>query len=85
MGHIVKLKTEGGDDDIESWRWLQDLIHFLGEHGMSSEESAVENEVEHVLRVKQMEWRRSIDRELEIVDTERLIGNDIFPPKVHGR
>jgi len=81
LGHIVKLKTEGGDNDINSWRWLQDIINFLGEHGMSSEESAVENKVEHVLCVKQMEWWRSIDQELEIVDTECLIGNDIFSPQ----
>jgi len=48
---------------------------------MSSKESAVENNVEHVLCVKQMEWQHSIDRELEIVDAERLLSNDFFSPQ----
>ncbi|KAI6034730.1 hypothetical protein PISMIDRAFT_689488, partial [Pisolithus microcarpus 441] len=35
---------------------------------MSSEESSIENEIEEVLRVKNMEWRRCVNRELELVD-----------------
>ncbi|KAG6369243.1 hypothetical protein JVT61DRAFT_15570 [Boletus reticuloceps] len=81
LDHIIKLKAEAGDDDLDTWEWLRDLIGLFGEHGMSSEESAVENDVQHVLRVKQMGWRRNIDRELDIIDTERLIGNDIFSPQ----
>ena len=42
--------------DVTSWQWLHRLIETLGEHGMSSEESSVENGVENVLHVKQMEW-----------------------------
>ncbi|KAF9228568.1 hypothetical protein BS17DRAFT_197973 [Gyrodon lividus] len=45
---------------------------------MSSEESSLENGVENILRVKQMEWRRNIDHELEIIDRERIIDSDIF-------
>lgn len=48
---------------------------------MSSEESAVENDIEHVLRVKKMEWRRCVDRELDIIDVERLVDSDIFSPR----
>ncbi|KAF8833243.1 hypothetical protein BDN67DRAFT_986157 [Paxillus ammoniavirescens] len=50
LDHIIKLKTEGNKDDTDAWRWLQKLVETLGEHGMSSEESDVENEVEEVLR-----------------------------------
>ncbi|KIJ64128.1 hypothetical protein HYDPIDRAFT_168190 [Hydnomerulius pinastri MD-312] len=78
LDHIIKLKLETVDDDLSAWEWLRHLIKTLGEHGMSSEESAVENDVEHVLRVKRMEWRCCIDRELDIVDTERLLDNNIF-------
>ncbi|KAG6375694.1 hypothetical protein JVT61DRAFT_3268 [Boletus reticuloceps] len=78
---VVKLKTEGGDNDLVVWEWLQRLVRFLGENGMSSEESAVENNFEHVLRVKNMEWRRCIDRELDIVDVERIVDSDIFSPQ----
>lgn len=48
---------------------------------MSSEESDVENEFECVLRVKNMGWRRGIERELDIVDRQRLLDDDIFSPR----
>lgn len=64
--------------DVASWQWLHHLIETLGEHGMSSEESSVENGVENVLRVKQMQWRRNIDPELEIIDRERILDSDVF-------
>ena len=65
-------------EDVPVWEWLSHLIKTLGECGMSSEESAVENDIEHVLRIKRMEWRRCIDKQLEIIDTERLVDSDIF-------
>ncbi|KAI5992984.1 hypothetical protein EDD15DRAFT_2136482, partial [Pisolithus albus] len=60
------------------WQWLQRLINSLGEHGMSSEESSVENGIENVLRVKRMEWQRNIDKELDIIDLQRILDKDIF-------
>ncbi|KAF8120035.1 hypothetical protein EV363DRAFT_1084675, partial [Boletus edulis] len=66
------------DDDLPVWQWLQSLIRLLGEHGMSSEESSVENGVENVLHVKKMDWRRNIDRELDIIDLQRLVDEDLF-------
>lgn len=81
LNHIVQLRTETADEDLPAWKWLQHLVKVLGEHGMSSEESSVENEVEHVLRVKKMEWRRCIDRELDLVDVERILDSDIFSPQ----
>ncbi|KAI6095071.1 hypothetical protein F5141DRAFT_967601, partial [Pisolithus sp. B1] len=70
--------TEEKEDDVDAWKWLKDLITSLGEHGMSSEESGVENEVEVVLRVKNLPWRRSIERELDLIDLQRLLDGDIF-------
>ncbi|KAI5986290.1 hypothetical protein EDC04DRAFT_2999462 [Pisolithus marmoratus] len=81
LDHIAALKSDTYDDDLPSWQWLGRLIKTLGEHGMSSEESAVENGVENVLRVKTMSWRRNIDRELEIVDLQRTVDIDIFSPQ----
>ncbi|KAI5985427.1 hypothetical protein EDC04DRAFT_2913756 [Pisolithus marmoratus] len=49
LNHITALKSDTYDDDLPSWQWLGCLIKTLGEHGMSSEESAVENGVENVL------------------------------------
>ncbi|KAI6131124.1 hypothetical protein EDD16DRAFT_1792969 [Pisolithus croceorrhizus] len=81
LDEMVKSKSEVQDDDLQSWKWLRSLIKTLGEHGMSSEESSVENGVENVLRVKNMPWRRNIDQELEIVDFQRLLDTDIFSPQ----
>ncbi|KAG9308491.1 hypothetical protein JVU11DRAFT_11835 [Chiua virens] len=75
------LKTEEGEDDVDAWRWLKEVVHQLGEHGMSSEESDIENEVESVLRVKHMDWRRAIDRELEFLDMQCLVDADVFSPQ----
>ncbi|KAI6039382.1 hypothetical protein EDC04DRAFT_2603244 [Pisolithus marmoratus] len=81
LDHIAALKSDTYDNDLPSWQWLGRLIKTLGEHGMSSEESAVENGVENVLRVKTMSWRRNIDRKLEIVDLQRMVDIDIFSPQ----
>ena len=54
---------------------------MLGEHGMSSEESDVENEVEQVLRVKHVVWRRSIEHELDFLDLQRIVDVDVFAPQ----
>ncbi|KAI6101987.1 hypothetical protein EDD16DRAFT_1716311 [Pisolithus croceorrhizus] len=78
LDRIVAMKSETSNDDLGSWKWLQRLINTLGEHGMSSEESSVENGIENVLRVKKLEWWRNIDKELEIVDLQHVLDKDIF-------
>ncbi|KAI6125885.1 hypothetical protein EDD16DRAFT_1703002 [Pisolithus croceorrhizus] len=78
LDRIVTMKSEVPDDDLHSWQWLQCLIKSLGEHGMSSEESSVENGIENVLRVKKMEWQKNIDKELEIIDLQQILDKDIF-------
>ncbi|KAI6008092.1 hypothetical protein EDC04DRAFT_2907325 [Pisolithus marmoratus] len=56
LDHITALKSDTYDDNLPSWQWLGHLIKTLGKHGMSSEESAVENGVKNVLHVKTMSW-----------------------------
>ncbi|KAG1858001.1 hypothetical protein DFJ58DRAFT_658856, partial [Suillus subalutaceus] len=58
LNHLVKYKTDKNEEDLPAWQWLQQLVRTLGEGGMSSEESDVENDIETVLRVKNMTWRR---------------------------
>ncbi|KAG0699829.1 hypothetical protein DFH29DRAFT_780472, partial [Suillus ampliporus] len=58
------------------WRAAQPKT--LGDGGMSSEESDIENDVECVLRVKNMAWRRGIERELNIIDNQRVLDDEIF-------
>ncbi|KAG1724927.1 hypothetical protein EDB19DRAFT_1593437, partial [Suillus lakei] len=72
------LKNDGEDDDLPAWQWLQKLIKTLGDGGMSSEESDIENNVECVLQVKNMAWCHRIERELNIIDNQRVLDDEIF-------
>lgn len=81
VDHLVKQTSDENEEDLPAWRWLHRLIKTLGEGGMSSEESDVENDIETVLRVKNMTWRRAIEREMDIVDHQRLVDDDIFAPQ----
>jgi hypothetical protein len=81
LEHLVKYKTDEDEEDAPAWQWLQRLVRTLGEGGMSSEESDVENDIETVLRVKNMTWRRAIERELDIIDHQRIVDDDIFAPQ----
>jgi hypothetical protein len=78
---VIELKKEDEDDDLPAWQWLQKLIKTLGDDGMSSEESDIENDVECVLRVKNMTWRRGIEQELSVIDNQRVLDDDIFAPQ----
>jgi hypothetical protein len=81
LKHLVEQKSDQKDEDLPAWQWLQRLVKILGDGGMSSEESDVENEFECVLRVKNMGWQREIERELNIVDHQRMLDDDIFAPQ----
>ncbi|KAG1853564.1 hypothetical protein C8R48DRAFT_675830 [Suillus tomentosus] len=81
LDHLVKQKTDDKEEDLPVWQWLQQLVKMLGECGMSSEESDLENDIETVLRVKNMVWRRAVECELDIVDHQRLADDDIFAPQ----
>ncbi|KAG6372843.1 hypothetical protein JVT61DRAFT_7270 [Boletus reticuloceps] len=81
LEHLVELKTEELEDDLDAWVWLKDLVTGLGEHGISSEESGDENDLETVLRVKNLEWRRPMERELSLIDLQRLLDSNVFAPQ----
>lgn len=48
------------------------MLERLGSDGMSSDESAVEDNIEIVYRVKRLPWRRSIEKELDLIDAQRI-------------
>jgi hypothetical protein len=81
LNNLVKLKTNNKEEDLSAWQWLQQLVKMLEDCGMSSEESDLENDIETVLRIKNMAWRHAIDRELDIMDRQRLVDDDIFAPQ----
>ncbi|KAG1818529.1 uncharacterized protein BJ212DRAFT_1479536 [Suillus subaureus] len=61
LEQVIKLKKDGEDDNLPAWQWLQKLVKMLGDRGMSSEESDIENDIECVLWVKNMAWCRGIE------------------------
>ena len=54
LKQLVAIKSEGqtslGDAnvDLSSWKWLHCLPKMLGEYGMSSKKSSLENGIENV-------------------------------------
>lgn len=77
---MIKLKAATAASDLAIWRWLGTVVEKLGTDGMSSDESSTEG-VETVYRVKKMAWRREIEASLDIIDRERRLNSDIFPPQ----
>ncbi|KAG2063231.1 hypothetical protein BDR04DRAFT_1123405 [Suillus decipiens] len=61
LEHFIKYKTNEDKEDAPGWQWLQRLVRTLGEHGMSSKESDMENDIETVLHVKNMTWCHAIE------------------------
>jgi len=60
------------DSEIELWRWLRIVLKKLGSDGMSSDESTVEDDIEIVYKTKQMAWRRNLDKEMDLIDAQRI-------------
>jgi hypothetical protein len=81
LHHIIELKEDEVEEDLPTWQWLQQLIEMLGDDGMSSEESDVENDVEMVLQVKNMPWHCGAEKELNIINHQRVLENEIFSPQ----
>ena len=78
---IAEMKEVAEENDANIWRWLVDVLEWLGENGMSSDESGVEIEIETIYHMKMMPWRRNIVTELQIIDDQRLVDTDIFTPR----
>ncbi|KAG1871694.1 hypothetical protein F4604DRAFT_1525100, partial [Suillus subluteus] len=76
--HRKNQTSDENREDLPAWQWLQLLVKTLGEGGMSLKESDLENQIETVLRVKNMVWRHAMEWELDIIDHQRLIDDDIF-------
>jgi hypothetical protein len=73
-----KIEDGGPSDKSVVWKWLHKVIETLGHDGMSSDESSVEDDIDMVFKVKTMPWRRDIEEELRIIDSERVRDPSIF-------
>ncbi|KAF8906074.1 hypothetical protein CPB84DRAFT_1844719 [Gymnopilus junonius] len=78
---IVSIKREQNEADCFIWEWLLDLVETLGEDGMSSDESEIDDRTATVIyRVKNMPWRRTISEEMDLIDKQRATAH-IFSKK----
>ena len=66
-----KIATDKGEH-LRIWKWLRQVIQGLGHDGMSSEESDVEDDMDTILRVKTLPWRRNLEKELTLIDSLRV-------------
>jgi hypothetical protein len=58
---------------------MRKLIKLLGEEGMSSDESEVDEELGiFVFRPKEMPWRPNVEKVMEIIDKQRMVDRDIY-------
>ncbi|KAG2127269.1 uncharacterized protein EDB93DRAFT_1109340 [Suillus bovinus] len=78
LDHLIGYKADEDEEDLPAWKWLQQLVGTLGEGGMSSEESDIENDIKTVLRIKNMTWRHAVEHELDIINQQRILDGDIF-------
>lgn len=69
------------DEDANIWEWLSSVLERLGPEGMSSDESAVEDGIHVAYRTRITPWRRRMEKELEIIDTQRFVDADIYTPR----
>ena len=73
---IVEIKRDEQAKDLRIWEWLLELVQTLGEGGVSSDESGVDERTgEAIYRVNRLPWRREMSKEMEYVDTQRKDGH----------
>lgn len=67
---IVTMKKETNSTDLVIWIFLHDLIVNLGEDGMSSDESDVDELGNQIFVAKDLPWRREMSSEMQMIDSE---------------
>ncbi|KAI9462592.1 hypothetical protein HD554DRAFT_2027540, partial [Boletus coccyginus] len=67
---ITHVKKEANVNDVDTWKWLSNVLEQLGPDGMSSDESMVKDDIHIVFLTKKMSCRRDIKRELDLIDIQ---------------
>jgi len=82
LERIIDIKVEEQAHDEAVWRWLYTVVEKLGEDGMSSDESDTDGRTGLLIYcVKNMEWRRKMAYELDMVDKLQIQDRDIYSKK----
>jgi hypothetical protein len=79
---MIMVKKKNGDSDVAIWEWLKTLLKTLGDEGMSSDDSDIDDRTQtEILHVRKLPWRRSLDKELDIIDSQRRDDQELFTKK----
>lgn len=81
LDDTIELKEEENAPDLEAWRWSRKVVKTLGEAGMSSDESEVDEEGVIIFRPRIMPWRPNVETLMRITDKQSLIDKDLFSQK----
>lgn len=81
LKRTIELKKEEDAEDIDSWELLLNLFNELGDEGMSSDESDVDNTGLPIFYVKKMPWRPNLEKEIQLVDHQRIADKSLFSKK----
>ncbi|KAF8176790.1 hypothetical protein BJ912DRAFT_799267, partial [Pholiota molesta] len=68
---LMEAKKRYKDLDRHTWVWLDELLHHLGEEGMSSDESEVDDHGNVYFSVKKLPWRAPVEEYLKMIDDQR--------------
>jgi len=63
---VIRHIEDQGDMDLPQWKFLEELVCGLGQHGMSSDKT--DGDEHHIIRVRRKPWRRNIERQLAMID-----------------
>lgn len=78
---LERKKAEGATDTA-IWEWLETLVITLDAEGMSSDETDIDdNTGALVLRVRNPDWRRRVEKEMDFVDQQRVDDKELFSNK----
>ena len=64
------MNSSTRNSELKIWKWLDEVLNYLGVDGMSSEESDKENH-RTIYRIKIMTWHRDITEYMDMIDNQR--------------
>ena len=79
---LISIKEESQALDLGIWQWLESLVVSLGEEGMSSDESDVDEQTgTEVLYANKINWHRNVEGEMDMIDEQRKMDKKLFSRK----
>jgi hypothetical protein len=72
VDRVIRKKMHYQEPDLWAWKWLKELLRNLGEQGMSSDETEVDNQGRTYFSIKKLPWRARVECQLKMIDDRRM-------------